>query len=179
MITAKELFPIGYVSKTHGIKGELNIQLDTQYNPEDFRFLVFEMDAIFVPFEIASSRGQGAANRLVALEGVDTVEEARAFVGKTAYVLQKELVEHPDYDNEADGEEGLYLSDLIGYRLNDESGRTIGKVVGFNDDTQNYLLEVELPDGRKLFVPYVDEWLVDLNQDEHTISFDLPTGLID
>lgn len=179
MITAKEIYPIGYVSKTHGIKGELNIQLDTQYNPEDFRFLVFEMDAIYVPFEIVSSRGQGVANRLVSLEGVDTVEEGRAFVGKTVYVLQRELIEHPCYEGGEDGEEGLYLSDLIGYVLKDVSGNRIGEIIGFNDDTQNYLLEIQLQDGRKGFVPYVDDWVTDLNQDEHSISFDLPDGLIE
>ncbi|MDE6395665.1 MAG: 16S rRNA processing protein RimM, partial [Muribaculaceae bacterium] len=42
MITLKELYPIGYVAKTHGIKGELNVSLDTEFNPEDFKFLVFE-----------------------------------------------------------------------------------------------------------------------------------------
>lgn len=180
MITHKELYPIGYVSKTHGIKGELNIQLDTDYNPEDFRFLVFEMESIFVPFEIVSSRGQGVANRLVALKGIETVEDARPLVGKTAFVLKRELVEHPDYNNNSEGEEeGLYLSDLIGYTVADETGKLVGKIIGFNDDTMNYLLELELPDGKTVFIPYVDDWVTELNQENKTISLNLPNGLLE
>ena len=57
MITAKQIYPIGYVAKTHGIKGELNVSLDTDFNPEDFKFLVFDVDGIFVPFPIINVRG--------------------------------------------------------------------------------------------------------------------------
>lgn len=67
MITLSELYPIGYVSKTHGINGELNVQLDTDYNPEDFRFLVFEIDSTYIPFEVGNSRGQGLQTVLSAL----------------------------------------------------------------------------------------------------------------
>ena len=179
MITLSELYPIGYVTKTHGIKGELNVRLDTDFNPEDFRFAVFDMDSIFVPFEIDYSRGKGDDIRLVRLEGVDSVEEARSFVAKTFYVLLRELKEHPGYDDASADEQGLYLSDLVGYDLFDENGERVGEIVGYNDDTQNYLLEVKLPDGRKIYIPYVDEWLVDLNQDENRIAFTLPNGIID
>lgn len=175
MIKSKEIFPIGYVAKTHGIKGEINIHLDTEFNPEDFNFLIFEIDNIFVPFTIDSSRGNADTNRLVLLNGVDTVEEARQFVGKTCYVLKKELELHPDFNREE--EDQMYLSDLVGYSLLDEKNKEVGSITGFNDDTQNVLLEVQLRDGRHIFVPYVDEWIIDLNQDEKTISVNLPNGL--
>ena len=177
MITSKELYPIGFVSKTHGIKGELNVQLDTQYNPEDFHFLVFDIDSIFIPFEIENSRGKGDANRLVLLKGVTDVQEAKEFCGKTVYILLSELSKHPDYSEEQEG--GLYLSDLIGFKVYDETDTNIGEVVGFNDDTQNYLLEILRPNGTKVFIPYVDEWLLNINLETKTITFDLPNGLIE
>lgn len=177
MITAELLYPIGYVVKTHGVKGELNISLDTDFDPGDFRFLVFDIDSIFVPFKVISSRGKSEDNKLVTLEDVDTVEEAREFTGKTAYILKRELENHPDYDETED--EGIYLSDLIGFNIFDEDGNDVGTIIGYNDDTQNYLLEVKLPDGREVFVPYVDEWLVDFDRDRKIIKFSLPKGLID
>lgn len=178
MIRLSELYPIGYVQKTHGIKGELNVALDTQYNPEDFRFVIFELDAIFVPFQVESSRGGGEANRLVRLRDIDTLEESKQFVGKTVYVLLRELKAHPDFEPDSESD-GLYLSDLVGYDLFDENGNGVGEIVAFNDDTLNLLLEVLLPDGRKVYVPYVDDWLVDLNQDKKTITLALPNGLIE
>lgn len=180
MITSKDIFPIGYVAKTHGIKGELNMRLDTDYDPADFRFLVFDIDSINVPFEVTNVRGNGTDNRIISLKGVNDVDDAKMFAGKTAYVLIDELHRHPEYNaSEDDGEEAMYLSDLIGFTLTDDNGKILGKIIGFNDDTQNFLLEVELSDRRKEFVPYVDEWVVDLDRDNRTLSLNLPIGLID
>lgn len=177
MITLSQLYPIGYVAKTHGIKGELNIVLDTPHEPGDFRFLVFDMDATFVPFPIVSARGQGVANRLVSLDDVDTVDEAKKFVGKTAYVLRRELQQHDDNDNNDDN--GLYLSDLVGFKVTDENGDPIGTVTGYNDDTQNFLFEVERPDGKKVYIPYVEDWVTMFDPDKRTIALLPPNGLID
>jgi len=174
MITQGELYPIGYVSKTHGTNGELNVRLDTDYNPEDFRFVVFDIDSIFIPFEITNSRGQGVANRLVALSEVDTVEEAKTFVGKTMYVLKRELPEDADSEDE-----GFYLSDLVGGTLRNDAGDIVGRIVGYNDNTANYLLEIELPDGREVYIPYVDDWVTAFDPEEPSLTMNLPNGLID
>lgn len=180
MITAKELLPIGYVSKTHGIKGELNVRLDADYTTDDVKFVVMDVDSIFVPFVIESSRGNAADNRLVKLEGVDSQEEAKAFVGKTLYAVLADLATLPGFDqSQAADSENLYLSDLVGYTLTDGNNNVVGSITGFNDDTQNYLLEVTLNEGRTVFVPFVDEWMLDLDQDKKTLSFDLPEGLLD
>lgn len=174
MITLSELYPIGYVSKTHGTCGELNVQLDTDYNPEDFRFVVFDIDSTFIPFEVVNSRGQGAANRLVALSEVDSVEEAKTFVGKTIYVLKRELPTDAE-----DDDEGFYLGDLVGGTLRNETGDVVGRIVGYNDDTANYLLEIELPDGRHVYIPYVDDWVTDIDPDEPSLTMNMPNGLIE
>lgn len=173
MITREELYPIGYISKTHGTTGELNVQLDTDYNPEDFRFVVFDIDSTFIPFEIANSRGQGASNRLVSLSGVDSVEDAKTFVGKILYVLKRE------FSDDADEDEGFYLGDLVGGTLHDEAGKVVGCIVGYNDDTANYLLEIELPDKRRVYVPYVDDWVTDFDPEEPSLTMNMPNGLID
>lgn len=177
MITFNEIEAIGYVAKTHGIKGEINLRLDTDFNPEDFRFLVFEIDTIFVPFKIKQARGNANDSRIVLLDGVDDVEEAKMFVGKTAYVLKSELINNPLYEN-VEKEGGIYLSDLVGYTLEDENGRLIGEITGFNDDTQNFLLEVKLHDGERCFIPYVDEWVLELDAEKKILMMNLPEGLI-
>lgn len=176
MITIKELYHIGYVAKTHGIKGELNIALDTEFNPEDFKFLVFEVDGIYVPFPIISVRGQNDSYRLVSIEGVENDGEARVFVGKTAYVLIRELKDgHQLGEDESNG---IYLSDLIGYNLVDENDTVLGEIIGFNDDTANWLLEIKLPDGSTQFIPYVEDWVTEFNPDRKTFGVNLPNGLL-
>lgn len=178
MISVDGLVPIGFVSKTHGIKGELNVALETDYLPEDFRFLFFDIDGCYIPFAVESSRGNSETNRLVSLKGVDSVEEARAFAGKTVYVDKAALMQHPLYAEEA-ADTNLYLSDLVGYHITDSDDRSVGKVTGFNDDTQNYLLEVETNQGANVFIPFVDEWIIDLDTENKTLKLNLPEGLIE
>lgn len=176
MITLKELYPIGYVAKTHGIKGELNIALDTEFNPEDFKFLVFDVDGIFVPFPIVNVRGQNDSYRLVSIEGVEDDGDAKAFVGKTVYVLTRELKD--SHLIAEDENSGIYLSDLIGYDLVDENENVLGEIIGFNDDTANWLLEIKLPDGSTRFIPYVEDWVTEFDPDRKTFGVNLPNGLL-
>lgn len=178
MITLQDLFAIGYVSKTHGIKGELNIQLDTDFNPEDFNFLFFELDETYIPFRIESSRGNGAANRLVKIKDIDNIEEAKTFVGKTVYVQKSELAEHPLYEAGMEDEEGLYLSDLVGFELLDENDREVGRIIGYNDETLNVLIEIERTDGNRVFVPFVEDWILSLDPEKRKIRMDLPAGIL-
>ena len=180
MISFPELTAIGFISKTNGIKGELTLQLDTEYDPKDFRFLIFEIENIFVPFSLASSRGNSVNNRIISLEGVEDIEDAKDFAGKTAYVLKSELESNPLYkEMNPENEETLYLSDLVGFQIFNSNKKSIGEIVGYNDDTQNFLLEVESSKGETFYVPYIEEWLIDFDVNNKTISFDLPEGLIE
>lgn len=176
MISSQDLFPIGYVSKTHGTKGELNVKLDTVYNPEDFKFLIFNLDDTFIPFKTISSRGNNDSSRLVLLDNINNIDEARDFVGKTVYVLEKEIHNHPLYNDE-NQEDGIYLSDLIGYKVVLNSAKS-GVITNFNDETQNYLLEIELGADNKILIPYVEDWLVEIDTENKTIEFEVPEDLL-
>ena len=71
MILQSELYPIGHVQKTHGIKGELSIFLTSDFDSLDFDYFVFEMDGILVPFFLQDWRFKTAETALVKLERVD------------------------------------------------------------------------------------------------------------
>lgn len=178
MITANELYAIGFVRKTHGIKGELNIILDTVYDADGLKFLVFDIDSIFVPFLINSLRTNTADSCLVTLKGIDNVEDAKQFTGKTVFALRSEIKEQNGLE-EDDDSENMYLSDLVGYCAYDGKGDKIGDITGFNDDTSNILLEISRPDGQTVLVPFVDDWIENLDREKRAITLWLPEGLID
>ena len=55
----------------------------------------------------------------------------------------------------------------------------IGAIVSLEENTAQPLLVVESSTGSTIHIPLVEEFLVDLNEEERRIEFDLPAGLVE
>lgn len=174
MIERSKLTDIGEIVKTHGIKGELNAVIDNGIDIAQLRCIVLEVDGIFVPFFINSFRPKGNEAVLLTIDGVDSDTEASKLCGLTIYALIDEL---PDYNGNDD--EGFYLADLIGYKLNDSDGTNVGKITGYDDSTSNTLLIVESNTGSIHYVPMADDLIVEFNPETSSITLNLPSGLFE
>ena len=71
MIKRSELRPVGTLLKTHGIDGEIVVQLTADVDLEALQCIVLEIDGIFVPFFPTSVRPKSAETDLVSIDGVD------------------------------------------------------------------------------------------------------------
>lgn len=177
MINQKELKEVGKFQKTHALKGELNALLDIA--PDYMTVgnaLVVDIDGILVPFYAESVRPKGSKSFLVKLDGVGTEEEAKTFVNKAIYALKRELA--PYFDMEED--EIIDEDDLSGFSVIDsESGMEIGKIVHVDSLTENVLFVVATDSGDEVFIPAVDDFIDEIDEDNKLIRVSLPEGLID
>lgn len=173
MIRADQLTVIGKIFKPHGIKGELNAVLDYDLEPSDLRCIVLEIDGIFVPFFIEASRSKGSESWLLKIDGIDDEKKASALVNHEIYGVTDELPL-----DEEDGDDGVHLYDLVGYRLLD-GDVPLGTIARIDDSTANILMLVETDDGRTIFVPFAEEFITGLDTDAHTITMRLPDGIVD
>lgn len=178
MICRDELIEVGKVLKTHGVNGEMST-LFTVDGFEDFvkpgSCLLFDMDGIIVPFFVASCRPRGHESLLITLDGEDTQQQASAFVGKCVYMSSDDV---PEVLDDEEGE-GVYASDLIGYRAIDTDGTEIGEIRDIDDNTENVLFVVSREDDSKdVLIPAVAEMINDIDSDSHTVIFNLPQGLL-
>lgn len=177
MINQKDLKEIGKFQKTHALKGELNALLDI--DPDymtDGNAIVVDVDGIYVPFYADTVRPKGAHSYLVKLDGLDSEEEAKPFVNKTVYALKKELAPYFDMDEE----EIIDEDDLTGFSVVDaESGSEIGKIAYVDTSTENVLLVVRTPYDDEVFVPAVDDFINEIDEQERIIRVTLPDGLVD
>jgi 16S rRNA processing protein RimM len=169
MILQSELYPIGRVQKTHGIKGELSIVLTSDFDSLDFNYFVFEMDGILVPFFIQEWRFKTAETAFVKFECVDDELAGKEFVGKTIYI-SKDFMPHTD-----EGE--IDIQFYTGYKLIDEALGEIGEIQGVDDTTENLLFEVLYRD-RQVLIPAVDEWIVEIDDALRILRVNLPAGLL-
>lgn len=175
MIRSAEITEAGIFNKPHGLKGELSATLDYDVDLGKVKCLVLNVDGIFVPFFTVSVRPKTAETVLITIEGIDSEQKARSLAGQPFYLLNSDLPE----DDDPDGDEGFYLSDLIGYTLVDTQSGVVGEITDYNDATSNWLLIVSAPDGSEVYIPVADEYIDEVDTENQRLIMSLPSGIID
>lgn len=166
MILLEELSPIGKFAKTHGIKGEINITLSSDFDFEDSEYIVVDIDGIFVPFFIEEYRYKSNTSLLVKLEDIDLESKARELYDKTVYV-DKNLLQ----TEEAEEMSAAYY---VGFTMQTEGGKIIGQITSIDDTTDNILYEVD-----DLLIPVAAIEVIDFDPDKKQMTVEIPEGLLD
>ncbi len=162
MITAAELLEAGATGKTHGVSGEVACQIDVDFDWEQCRYFVFDMDGIFVPFFIETVRDKNAATKLVKFLDIDDESSARKLCNKTIYI---------DKTLAADSEQ-LALDYFVGFTVIDQKLGTLGIIDAVDDSTANALFAI----GDRL-IPVCEEFIRDIDHAHKTLHTNLPEGL--
>lgn len=173
MIRKSELQQLGRLFKPHGIKGELQLELDERYAPDELGFLVLDIEGIYVPFFVADARPRGA-DWLVRFDDVVNETDAAALAMHDVFFPTARL----PHDEGDDAEDGIYLCDMVGFELRD-GDTPVGTIEAIDDSTANVLVYVRDASGRQVIVPYNDELLLDFDADARYLSLQLPEGLIE
>ena len=156
----KEYLEAGKLVTTHGVRGELKAEVWC----DDFEFFRGFEEFYLDPqgrtrVEVAQIRPQGRM-ALVTLKGVDTMDKARALVGKTLYFPRSEV----------ELEEGTcFIADLIGCQVVDAgTGKVYGTVADITQGAQD-LYTVKGEDGKTYYFPGVPQFLKELCPQEGKI----------
>lgn len=162
------LYRIGRIGRPHGIKGEVQMQVDDDvFDRVDAEFLFLQVDGIMVPFFMEEYRFKSDEIALLKFEDIDTAEKARELTGSEVY-FPRELAEADEHD--------MTYAELVGYDIvDDRSHRVVGKVILVDDSTENTLFELD----NGLLIPAPDELIVEVDSDNHTITMIIPEGILD
>ena len=167
MIDIKDVFRIGVLGKTHGVNGEMNFTFeDDVFDRVNADYIILMLDGILVPFFIEEYRFRSDERALIKLEGIDSAERAREFVGTEVFF--------PYALTDGQREEMLRWTNFIGYMIED-----IGHIDSVDETTENVLFEVKRKDNTKILIPAVEEWIKDINHEERKIIMTVPKGLFE
>ena len=168
MIREEEVYKIGRLGKTHGVRGEISFLFDDDvFDRTDADYLILRVDGILVPFFIEEYRFKSDANAIVKFDGIDTQERARELTGCDVY-FPRSLAEGDDGD--------ISWSILVGFDiLEAQSGKAVGRIAAIDDATMNILFELE--DGR--LVPASEDLITAIDQETRTITMHIPEGLLE
>lgn len=168
MIKEENIYQIGRLGKTHGVRGEISFLFDDDvFDRVDADYLILKVDGIFVPFFIEEYRFKSDSNAIIKFEDIDTQERARELTGADVY-FPRSLAENDD--------ENLSWPVLVGFDIIEASnGRTIGRIASVDDSTLNILFCLD--DGR--LIPASENLITAIDQQTHTLTMHIPEGLLD
>jgi 16S rRNA processing protein RimM len=167
MIRAEEVYKIGRLGKSHGVKGEVSFQFDDDiFDRVDADYLVLDIDGILVPFFMEEYRFRNDSVCLVKFCDIDTQQRAQELTGCDVYFPRALAEEAEDVPS---------LASLVGFEIVDASNRkAIGTIADIDDSTVNILFEME----NGMLIPANDDLIEDIDAEQRTITMNIPEGLL-
>jgi len=160
-----ELSPIGYFSKTHGVKGQLILRTESDFDLETLKVLFVEAAGAKAPYFLSAFK-ENNTGIIISLEDIDAVEKAKLLLGKKVFIdaalISEEAAE----------------TDILGFELIDKQHGSLGAIISTSDNGQQVLVSVNYK-GKEVILPLVEEFIEKIDETEKTIFFNAPDGLID
>ena len=157
---------IGRVARTHGIKGELKVSLETE-SPETARQLTLvylQNDrGDYYPCRIASLRTEGKGNRIsffVQFEHIADRNSAESLKGKGLFIESDKAESFFPEEEEDAG--------FLDFEVIDEHETHIGLVIDELDTGAQVVLSIATTKGT-LMVPVVEQFVESIDEDEQLI----------
>ena len=163
-----EKIKIGKIVNTVGLKGEVKV-----YNYSDSIEIYDTIESIYVEDRLTVIENVRAQKNMVILklEGADDRNAAEALRGKELYITEDDLPELPEGQ--------YYVRDLIGMSVTEEDGNLLGHVTDVLQNTAQDIFEVESENGKKLLIPKVDQFVLDIDAEKREITVRLIEGMLD
>ena len=169
-IPLTDLRKIGFIRKTHGIKGEviLDFEPDFYESISGTNCFFVEISGLPVPFFIAENglEIRSSDSALMSFDGVDTEKYANRLVGKNVFLIEDDIFELP-----VPGEDFQFMN----FRLFDQNGNELGFVSGADDFMGNIVLKV-LSGDKELLISYHPDLLISADIKRKKFSLRLPEG---
>ncbi|TXH25360.1 MAG: 16S rRNA processing protein RimM [Cyclobacteriaceae bacterium] len=161
-------YKIGYVAKTHGLKGEVTLVITEAVDLESIESLFLEIKNNLVPYfiEHLSDRQDKV---FIKFEEVNTAEQAALLKGASIYLdksLRPKLARGEFYDDE-----------IIGFTAEDSSGM-LGTVTGVIQSGASRLIQID-NNGKEVLIPVNGPFITSINKSKKKIALDLPEGFLE
>lgn len=177
MIREEEVYQIGTLTRTHGVRGEVAFQFsDDVWDRVEADYLFLRLDGLLVPFFLEEWRFRSDTVALLKFEDIDTADSAQALIGADVF-FPKALT-----PSEMDEEELTWLHfkgfEVVSVHEGSSEGLPLGSVTAVYDQTSNVLLEVTTPDGKEILIPAHEDFILRADHRERRLYVSVPDELL-
>ena len=165
----RDFVEVGRVVKTHGVSGELIIELDNPSILEDSNEpVVLEIEGLRVPFFIKQAQAVSAQRARVQFDCTHTEQRAKTLVGCKVFV-------NPDVFDDMD-DEYASPSAIVGFTVVDKRHGEIGKVQSVENLDVNPIMVVG---DKQTLIPFHPEFISKIDFRKRLVRVSLPDGLLE
>ena len=156
---------LGEFIKLFSFKGEIILYSDSTISIiENLDTIFIDIDGAFVPFQIKKSKSHKKNIFRLLLEGISSESEAKDLLKKSVYINK---LENQDNINSIVDNFNVY-----------NKNEYLGIVISTINKTGQTIIEVKMKE-KIVLIPFVDEFIVEINYDLSKIDMILPDGLLD
>lgn len=171
MLAHQDSFNIGYITKTRGLKGEVQVFF-TYDDPEELELdvIFIELHGQLVPFFVSTYQLLTNNTGFFYLEDVDHIDKAVELVKSNVFLPNdKKPVRDP---NE------FLITDLKGFIVHEKTHGELGEILEINEFPQQFIATVNYRSTEIMF-PINDDFIIEINKEAKVLEIDLPEGLLD
>lgn len=167
-------FEVGKIINTHGVKGEVKIMPLTD-DPNRFKKLKQVYIAPGISDNMKKFDIQGVKFHktfvIMKIKGIDDMDSAETFKEQFLIIDRKDAVKLP--------EDTYFISDIIGFEVYDETGKSLGTLKEVLQTGSNDVYVVRDENKREILIPALKSVVNEVSLDNNRITVTLPQGLID
>lgn len=157
-------YEIGVISNTHGIKGELKIKTDTDFDRfKRNKKVSAKLDNQIIELKIEQVK-ETQKGLIVKFFGYDNINDVLFLKGAKLYTDEKPKLKKDEF----------HYQDLIGKQVVNQFDQVVGVVSDVIEVPQGHLLQVDTG-AKKALIPFVGAFIKAINE---TIEIDEIEGLL-
>lgn len=165
----QDCFYLGEIVSKFSFKGEVLLKLDSdEIDLKKINTIFLSIDGSIVPYSVDNIKLHKSSLLRIKLETIDSEEKANKILKIKTYLPIKDL---PKLNGNK-----FYYHEIINFTVLDLNLGKIGKVKEVNGQTLQPIIVAD-NGKRKIMIPLVDDFLIDLDRNKKTLTFDLPEGL--
>jgi 16S rRNA processing protein RimM len=167
----EDYFEIGYITKTRGLKGEVQVAF-TFNQPEVLKIksVFVEINNKLVPYFVDNYKIPMPMVGYFNFEDIDHIDKA-ALLTKKKIFLPIRLKPKRKKDE-------FFFTDLIGYTAEDKQKGVLGLVEDVREYPQQFLASVQYQE-KEVLIPLNEAFIVEIDKAKKLIILDLPDGLLE
>ena len=164
---------IGHVAKCHGLNGQFSIKIDF---PQHLCAVFKELKSIYIGSKSNKSIviDSFINNSIFLKTRINTIksrEDAKSILQKKVYIKNGEHKKIDDTINK--------INELLHFKIIDKNEGEVGKINKVDFNRVQPMLFVLTNSNNLIQIPFVNEFIVNINKKNKLINVDLPEGLLE
>jgi 16S rRNA processing protein RimM len=162
---------IGFITKTHGLKGELQISFSYDH-PEKLKLksVYIEIGGKMVPYFVSQFKLSQKQLGYFLFEDINHIDKAQPLAKKKIFLAKRLMPKK--------SKEEFTFKDLKGFTVIDEQEGELGEILEVREYPQQFLATVIYQEKEILF-PLSEDLILGIDIENKVLNIELPDGLLD